>query len=84
MEVLLSIIGIIFCLLLYVNIKVTSDIKQSSSATQAEKKRAVLIVWCVPFLGVLFVSKKVLPYFYKDKSGNSYTKESGGGFPGGG
>jgi heme/copper-type cytochrome/quinol oxidase subunit 2 len=83
MEVLLSIIGIIFCLLLYVNIKVTSDIKQSSSATQSEKKRAILVVWCIPFLGVLFVSKKGLPYFYKDTSGNSYTKESGGGFPGG-
>ena len=84
MQILLSIIGIIFGLLLYVNVKVTGDIKRSVNATQTDRKRAIIIVWCLPLFGVLFVSKKVLPGFYQDKNGNSYTKESGGGFPGGG
>lgn len=83
MEVLLITIGIVLFLLLYVNVKVSKDIKQSG-ATNKQRTQAYLLVWFIPFLGVLFVSQKVLPYFYKAKNGDSYTKESGGGFPGGG
>ena len=84
MEVLLTIIGIALFLLLYVSIKVSKDIKQSRSTTSQERKMAYLLVWSIPFLGIIFVSKKILPRFYKDENGNSYTIESGGGFPGGG
>ncbi|MBB3170024.1 hypothetical protein [Simiduia aestuariiviva] len=83
MEILLAISGIFLLLVIYVNIKVTIDISRSSASSK-ERALSYLAVWLIPLLGVLLVPKRILPRFWSSDSGQDYTKESGGGMPGGG
>ncbi|MBB3170200.1 hypothetical protein [Simiduia aestuariiviva] len=83
MEILLAISGIFLLLVIYVNIKVTIDISRSSASSK-ERALLYLAVWLIPLLGVLLVPKRILPRFWSSESGQDYTKESGGGMPGGG
>ncbi|MBB3167177.1 hypothetical protein [Simiduia aestuariiviva] len=83
MEILLAISGIFLLLVIYVNIKVTIDISRSSASSK-ERALLYLAVWFIPLLGVLLVPKRILPRFWSSESGQDYTKESGGGMPGGG
>ncbi len=84
MEILLAILGLVLFLVIYVNIKVSIDISCSTVASSKERALSFLLVWLVPLLGVLLVPRRVLPRFWSSESGQSYSKESGGGMPGGG
>ena len=48
------------------------------------RESGVRSVWLIPLLGALLVPKRILPRFWSSESGQDYTKESGGGMPGGG
>lgn len=84
MDVLLVILGVFLILVIYVNIKITIDISRSSTSSSKERTLSYLAVWLVPLLGALLVPKRILPRFWSSESGQDYTKESGGGMPGGG
>jgi hypothetical protein len=83
MEILLATSGIFLLLVIYVNIKFTIDISHSSASSK-ERALSYLAVWLIPLLGVLLVPKRILPRFWSSERGQDYTKESGGGMPGGG
>lgn len=87
MKIALACIGVVLCLLLYVNVKLTKDIAGTQTATRRERLVAYFLVWLLPLVGVFFIPKHMLPRFYQDDKGHKYRNGppgSGGNMPGGG
>lgn len=71
MEILTVAALIFVSLIFYVNIRVSLAIQRLKLLSNQEKVFFFLVVWLIPFLGVLLLPKKVLPDLHKstDRTG---------------